>query len=109
MIAISTDGRDRAEQANEQWGLDGLQVGYGLSLDQAGAWGLYISNSRSVTSVGIEEPRQFNEPGLFLVRPDRTLYWAGVQSVPFARPHFDEVLKAVDFIKSKDHPPRGEA
>jgi hypothetical protein len=62
-----------------------------------------------MTSAGIEETRQFNEPGLFLVRPDGTLYWAAVQSVPFARPHFDEVLKAVDFIKSKDYPARGEA
>jgi len=109
VIAISTDERERAEQAKEQWQLDGLTVGYGLSLEQARAWGLYISNSRGVTSVGIEEPRQFNEPGLFLVRPDGTLYWAAVQSVPFARPHFDEVLNAIDFIKAKDYPPRGEA
>jgi hypothetical protein len=62
-----------------------------------------------VTSVGIEEPRQFNEPGLFLVRPDGTLYWATVQSVPFARPQFDEVLKAIDFIRAKDYQPRGDA
>jgi peroxiredoxin len=109
VIAISTDERERAEQARRQWELAGLEVGYGLSLEQARAWGLYISNSRGVTSVGIEEPRQFNEPGLFLVRPDGTLYWAAVQSVPFARPQFDEVLKAVDFIKAKDYPPRGDA
>ena len=109
VIAISTDERERAEQAKQQWQLDGLEVGYGLSLDQARAWGLYISNSRGVTSVGIEEPRQFNEPGLCLVRPDGTLYWAAVQSVPFARPQFDELLKAIDFIKSKDYPPRGDA
>ena len=108
-IAISTDERERAAQAKEQWQLDGLEIGYGLSLEQARGWGLYISNSRGVTSVGIEEPRQFNEPGLFLVRPDGTLYWAAVQSVPFARPHFDEVLNAIDFIKLKDYPPRGDA
>jgi hypothetical protein len=29
--------------------------------------------------------------------------------VPFARPHFDEVLNAIDLIKSKDYPPRGDA
>jgi peroxiredoxin len=109
VIAISTDEHDRAEQAREQWDLDALQVGYGLSLDEARAWGLYVSNSRGVTSVGIEEPRQFNEPGLFLVRPDGTLYWAAVQSVLFARPHFDDVLNAIDFIKAKDYPPPGDA
>jgi len=73
------------------------------------AWGLYISNSRDKTSAGIEEPAQLNEPGLFLVRPDGSLYWAAVQSVPFARPQLDEVLKAIDFIKERDYPPRGDA
>ena len=43
------------------------------------------------------------------MRPDGTLYWAAVQSVPFARPHFDEVLKAIDFIKERNYPPRGDA
>ena len=109
VIAISADERERAERAKAQWELDGLAIGYGLSIDEARAWGLYISNSRGVTSAGVEEPRQFNEPGLFLVRPDGTLYWAAVQSVPFARPHFDEVLNAIDFIQSKDYPPRGDA
>ncbi|HSA79635.1 MAG TPA: peroxiredoxin-like family protein [Geminicoccaceae bacterium] len=108
-IAISTDDRERAGRARQDWQLDDLAIGYGLTIDQARAWGLYISSSRGVTSVGIEEPRQFNEPGLFLVRPDGTLYWAAVQSVPFARPHFDEVLKAIDFIRAKDYPARGDA
>ena len=108
-IAISTDDGERAARARRDWQLGDLPIGYGLTIDQARAWGLYISSSRGVTSVGIEEPRQFNEPGLFLVRPDGTLYWAAVHSVPFARPHFDEVLKAVDFIRAKDYPPRGDA
>jgi peroxiredoxin len=108
-IALSTDDRDRAERARREWQLDGLKVGYGLTIEQARAWGLYVSNSRGVTSVGIEEPKQFNEPGLFLIRPDGTLYMAAVQSAPFARPHLDEVLKAVDFVKERDYPPRGDA
>ncbi len=62
-----------------------------------------------MTSVGIEEPRRFNEPGLFLVRPDGTLYAASVQSMPFARPHFSDVLAAVEFVTKNDYPPRGEA
>jgi hypothetical protein len=43
------------------------------------------------------------------VRPDGTLYWAAVQSMPFARPQFDDVLEAPDFIKAKGYPPRGDA
>jgi peroxiredoxin len=109
VIAISTDDRARARRAREEWQTGALTIGHGLSIEQARAWGLYISNSRGMTSAGIEEPKQFNEPGLFLVRPDGTLYWAAVQSVPFARPQFDEVLKAVDFIKERDYPPRGDA
>jgi peroxiredoxin len=108
VIAISTDEAERATRARQEWQTGDLAIGYGLSIEQARAWGLYISNSRGMTSAGIEEPKQFNEPGLFLVRPDATLYWAAVQSVPFARPHFDEVLKAVDFIKERDYPPRGD-
>ncbi len=109
VIAISTDDAGRAARARQEWEVGDLAIGYGLSIEQARAWGLYISRSRGKTSAGIEEPAQFNEPGLFLVRPDGTLYWAAVQSVPFARPHFDEVLKAVDFIKERDYPPRGDA
>jgi peroxiredoxin len=109
VIALSTDDRERAERAKRAWELGELEVGYGLTIEQARAWGLYISNSRGVTSAGIEEPKQFNEPGLFLIRPDGTLYMAAVQSAPFARPHLDEILKAVDFIKERDYPPRGDA
>ncbi len=109
VIALSTDDRERAARARRDWELGELEVGYGLTIEQARAWGLYISNSRGLTSVGIEEPKQFNEPGLFLIRPDGSLYLAAVQSVPFARPHFDELLNAIDFIKSKDYPPRGDA
>jgi peroxiredoxin len=109
VIAISTDDGERAARARQEWQVGDLAIGYGLSIAQARSWGLYISNSRGMTSAGVEEPTQFNEPGLFLVRPDGTLYWAAVQSVPFARPHFDEVLKAIDFIKERDYPPRGDA
>ncbi len=109
VIALSTDDRERALRARRDWELGELRIGYGLSIAQARAWGLYISNSRGVTSVGIEEPGQFNEPGLFLIRPDGSLYLATVQSVPFARPHFDELLRAIDFIAQKNYPPRGDA
>lgn len=109
VIAISTDDAERAARAKQEWQVGDLAIGYGLSIEQARAWGLFISNSRGKTSIGIEEPKQFNEPGLFLVRPDGSLYLAAVQSVPFARPHLDEILKAVDFIKERDYPPRGDA
>jgi peroxiredoxin len=108
-VLASTDTKERAEQAKTQWGLPNLTIGYGVSIDKAREWGLYISTSRGVTSAGIEEPPLFAEPGLFLVRPDGTLYWGSVQTMPFARPHFNEITAGIDFAITKNYPARGEA
>jgi hypothetical protein len=85
-----------------------LRIGHGLPLAVAREWGLYVSTSRGVTSTGMEEPALFAEPGIFLLRPDATLYYGAVQTMPFARPHFDELLGALDFAVAKDYPARGE-
>jgi peroxiredoxin len=108
-VTTSTDSKQRAEQAKSQWDLTNLTVGYGVSIEQAREWGLYISTSRGMTSTGVEEPALFAEPGMFLVKPDRTLYWAAIQTMPFARPHFPEIAQAIDFVLSKNYPARGEA
>jgi len=108
-IAISSDTEARASEAKTKWGLSQLTVGHSLAIETARTWGLYISSGRGKTSAGVEEPALFNEPGVFLVRPDRTLYWAAVQSMPFARPHFRDIIAALDFVIAKDYPARGEA
>ena len=108
VIALSQDPRERAEQAAQDWGLGELTVGYGLSDDQVRAWGLHRSAGRGKTSIGIEEPAEFSEPGLFIVRADGTLYWSQVSTMPFARPHFREILGGLKFALEKDYPARGE-
>jgi peroxiredoxin len=108
VLALSGDSEDRARQMAEKIGASKLRMGYGLSLAKARAWGLYLSTSRGKTSIGIEEPALFSEPGVFLVRPDRTLYWLSVQSMPFARPNFGELVQALDFVIKNDYPARGE-
>ena len=50
----------------------------------------------------------FSEPGVFLVQPDTTLYFSSVQTMPFVRPNFSEMVKALDFVIEKDYPARGE-
>lgn len=105
----STDSKERAQEAKTKWGLPKLTVGYGISIAKAREWGLYISTSRGMTSAGIEEPPLFAEPGLFLVKPDRTLYWGSFATMPFARPHFSEISAAIDFALAKNYPARGEA
>ena len=104
VVAVSGDGADRASQARADWGLTRLQVAYGLTEDQMRDWGLFISK-------GIKEPESdvFNEPGMVLVRPDGTVYSAHVQSMPFARPHLDNLVASIGFINDNDYPARGEA
>ena len=109
VVAVSSDSRERAEMAKKDWDLAEVPIAYGLSIEKARELELPISTSRGKTSIGIEEPAKFNEPGLFLVKPDGTLYAAFIQTMPFARPPLDQLLKAIDFIKEKDYPARGEA
>ncbi|MCP4432251.1 MAG: AhpC/TSA family protein [Gammaproteobacteria bacterium] len=107
-LALSSDDSARAQQASDDWGLSTLNIAYDVSADQARAWGLHRSAGRGKTSIGIEEPPEFSEPGLFLIRPDETLYWSQVSTMPFARPHFKEILGALKFALEKDYPARGE-
>jgi len=83
--------------------VDNLTIGYNLNPEDARKWDLYISEGIN------DEPEVFFEPGLFLVKPDNTLYAASIQTMPFARPKFDELLKAIDFVVDKEYPARGEA
>lgn len=108
VIALSSDTRERAQAMADKLNAPSLRIGYGLPLATARDWGLYISTSRGTTSIGIEEPALFAEPAVYLVRPDGTLYYGAVQTMPFARPHFDELLAAIDFAVAKDYPARGE-
>ncbi|MGN6318108.1 peroxiredoxin-like family protein [Trinickia sp.] len=107
-IAISTDDSARAQEMARKVGASQLRIGYGLPLATARRWGLYISSSRGKTSIGVQEPTLFSEPGVFLIRPDRTIYYLSVQSMPFVRPSFAEMVQALDFVIKNDYPARGE-
>ncbi len=103
-VAVTSDNAERAEEAKTKWGLDKLPLAYGMTIADGRAWGLSVS--RGITD---KEPAEFLEPGLFLVKPDRTLYAASVQTMPFARPNFAEVAGAIKFVTEKNYPARGEA
>ncbi|WP_338244879.1 peroxiredoxin-like family protein [Aurantiacibacter hainanensis] len=103
VFAISMDDEDRAMTVDEEWETHDLPLVYDLPEDQARAWGLYISQKRE----GSEEPEVFSEPGLFLLKPDRSVHFAVVQSAPFTRPPLDQLLKGIDFTLEKDYPTRG--
>ena len=88
-------------------------MAYGLTLPQAREWGLYVPRGSGCSSLGIEEPPMFIEPALFLVRPDRTLYYASVQSMPFGRPCFKEMaskkLSQETFLRAERSPTKTSA
>ena len=108
VIALSSDTKERTDQMAEKINAPGMRMGYGLELDVARQWGLYISTSRGLTSIGIEEPALFSEPAVYIVRPDTTLYYGAVQTMPFARPNFADLLGAIDSALAKNYPARGE-
>jgi peroxiredoxin len=108
VLAVSSDNAERAQAMAVKIKAEHLRMGHDLSLQSARQWGLYISTSRGQTSIGIEEPALFSEPGVFIVRPDGTLYYGSTQTMPFARPQFQDLLGAIDFAVAKDYPARGE-
>lgn len=101
-IAISGDTQERARESQQDWHLQNLRIGYGLSVEQMRRWGLYISKRAYAN-----EPAYFNEPAIFFVKPDGTLAIAMIQSTPVARPQFDDVLSGLDYILKNNYPTRG--
>lgn len=104
VVAMSTDSREHAEQARAEWGLGRLKLGYGLPIATARDWDLYIS-----TAIREGEPPQFAEPGLFLVKPDGSLFYAAHTSAPWGRPPLDQMLRGIDVATERKVPARGEA
>lgn len=102
VVAVSCDDEERAKEAGNTWKIPDLPIAYNLTIDQANEWGLYISES-----ISDKEPAHFAEPGLFIIRPDFTLYASAIQTMPFARPHWDDVLNGIDYITKNNYPARG--
>lgn len=102
-IAISADTQERADRTRSDWHLERLTLGYGLTETAMRQWGLFVSHSIKDT-----EPNLFNEPGLYLVRPDQTLYYTALNSMPFGRPRLDDLLVGIDHVINADYPARGE-
>jgi peroxiredoxin len=102
VLCISGDTKEKAKSTKKQWDISNLNIGFELSVDSMNDWGLYISEAIKDT-----EPAIFNEPGVFLINRNKELFYAGYNSMPFARPSLNDLLSAVKFIKNKDYPARG--
>jgi peroxiredoxin len=103
VFVASGDTEERARKSQKEWKIDNIDLGYGMTAAQMNAWGLYLSDG-----VKEPEPAVFGEPGLFLIKPDHTIYYAAYNSMPMGRPDVREVIKFVEFVLEKDYPARGE-
>lgn len=103
VIAISSNSREKALQSQNEWLTKDLLIGYDFPVEEAKKLGLFISRSAMAG-----EPDSFFEPAVFVIRPDGTLYSIALQSMPFARPHFKDILSSFDFILRENYPARGE-
>jgi peroxiredoxin len=108
VIALSCDSEMRGVATEKEWGLTYLHLAWGLTGQQARSFGLFLSRGQGMTPLGIDEPALFCEPGLFLVRPDRTLFFASIQNMPFARPVLADVLRMVQWTVANNYPARGD-
>ena len=102
VVAASMDPKERAEQSKSEWGLDKLDVAYGLTRQDVKNWGLYFS-----TSIKEAENYEFAEPGLFWVRPDGRLYLIDIANMPWPRPDVEFLLSKVQFAMDNNYPARG--
>jgi peroxiredoxin len=104
VVAASMDPQDRATQTKADWGLDNLDLAYGMTFQDVKNWGLYLS-----TSIKEAESEAFAEPGLFWVRPDGRLYLIDISNMPWARPDVEFLLSKVQFAMDNGYPARGTA
>jgi peroxiredoxin len=102
VVAVSGETRERASQLAHEWRLEQLPIAYGLTEDQMRAWGLFISQG-----INEGEPALFNEPGLFLISPDHTVYYESILSMPVGRPRVDDLLGGIDYWVGHGYPARG--
>lgn len=103
LIAISANTEEIAKETYKEWAIEDIPLGYGISIEEARNWGLFISNG-----IKEKEPKQFTEPGLFLIDKDEKMYWESIQSMPFGRPNLNDVLNGIDYILEAGYPARGE-
>ncbi|WP_299667315.1 redoxin domain-containing protein [uncultured Polaribacter sp.] len=104
LIAISANTEELAKETYNEWDIESIPIGYEFPIEEARKWGLFISEG-----ISDKEPKEFTEPGLFLIDKEHKVYWESIQSMPFGRPNFKDVLNGIDYILKEGYPARGEA
>ncbi len=102
VVAISCDTQVRGEGAKAEWGLAHTRVGYGLSLADARGWGLFLTEGRP-RPAGLQEPDYCCEPAVYLIAPDKTVWFSAVQNMAFARPRFSDIIEGFEFLFARGY------
>lgn len=104
VVSVSAESEERATSMRDDWQISGIPLAHGLSEKQMREWGLFVSRG-----IGDHEPPVFNEPAVVLLRPDRSVYYVALLSMPAGRPRLDDLLAGIDYWTANDYPARGEA
>jgi peroxiredoxin len=104
VVAVSMETPERSGRLVDEWHLVNLPVAYGLDEESARSWGLNLSRA-----IKNGEPDLFNEPGVFILDDDGTLFWSSTATMPFGRPSLDDVIAGVRYAQDYDYPARGAA
>lgn len=104
VVTVSADPEARARKSRQDWDIGKLAIGYGLTEQQMRDWDLYVS-----TAIKDGETPLFAEPAVFLFKPDRSLYYAALNSMPFGRPDLEKLAGSIEWLLDNDYPPRGVA
>ncbi|MBU8541687.1 peroxiredoxin-like family protein [Falsiroseomonas tokyonensis] len=102
VAAISADPEEKAAADHAEFGWR-FPLGYGLTVAQMQALGLYVSNPRSAQ----ETDRPFAEPGLFLINPAGEVQLIDISNAPFARPDLAGIARGAKRIQEMNYPIRG--
>ncbi len=102
VAAVSGDGEAKAQAMVDEKELK-LTMGFGLSVVQMQALGLYISDPRSPE----ETDQPFPEPGLFVINQDAAIQVLDISNAPFARPDLTSLLSGLKFVRGNGYPIRG--
>jgi peroxiredoxin len=103
VVSVSGETEERATRMRDEWGIDQIPLAYGLTESAMRDWGLFVSRA-----LGDYEPPVFNEPAIFLVQPDGSVYYEAILSMPVGRPRLDDLLGGIDFFTKHDYPARGD-
>lgn len=102
IIVASGDPEAKAAAMVAEEGL-GLQVAYGMSIEQMQSLGLWISEPRSAD----ETDRPFAEPALFAINRDGKIQLIDQSNTPFNRSDLVELLDTVIWVQENNYPIRG--